>query len=495
MAVLQTTPPPPAAARPATPGRTYRVGTLVYTRGTLFRVFLWMLWGDLCLNVMESAIPRMVPLQLQQLGASDATIGVLTVSLFSLLNWVTNPVISTWSDRTRSRWGRRVPFMLFPTPPLALFLILVGFSLNVAEYVRATAPGLGRAIGHAAAMTLPDVATLPGQAQVGIGVIAVFLVLYKLFDQFPQCVYYYLFTDVIPQETMGTFVCLFRVMATLGGVVFHYWLLDLADTHPHAVYLGCGLLYLAAFLGMSLAVQEGHYPPPPPRSANPVRSAKAWLAESFTSAFYWKYFLAYAGFRWAFVPFNLFLILYAQKTLDMKPGEFGHVMAWVLAVQLPVLFGLGPLLDKFHPIRVGLVGYATLVATGLAGFLLVGGKASFVTLTMLTFVAITIFQSAIATLGPRLLPRAKYGQFCAATMMVVESGMFVLAWACGKLLDALGERYLFLWLAAFSLFGLIVNVVLYRAWRQHGGDDHYAAPGDFDVVALETQGHQPAAAH
>jgi len=38
---------------------------------------------------------------------------------------LTDPLIAQWSDRTRSRWGRRIPFILFGSPPLVLFFILV----------------------------------------------------------------------------------------------------------------------------------------------------------------------------------------------------------------------------------------------------------------------------------------------------------------------------------------------------------------------------------
>ena len=43
----------------------------------------------------------------------------------SLISAFDDPLIGQWSDRTRSRWGRRLPFILFATPPWALLFFLL----------------------------------------------------------------------------------------------------------------------------------------------------------------------------------------------------------------------------------------------------------------------------------------------------------------------------------------------------------------------------------
>jgi GPH family glycoside/pentoside/hexuronide:cation symporter len=50
----------------------------------------------------------------------------LTLILLALgiLDAIDDPLIGYWSDRTRSRWGRRLPFILFATPFYALFFFL-----------------------------------------------------------------------------------------------------------------------------------------------------------------------------------------------------------------------------------------------------------------------------------------------------------------------------------------------------------------------------------
>ncbi len=68
----------------------------------------------------------------------DVTVLGLTIDARVFATWVlifigrlidafTDPLIGWWSDRTQSRWGRRIPFILFSTPFYALFAALVWF--------------------------------------------------------------------------------------------------------------------------------------------------------------------------------------------------------------------------------------------------------------------------------------------------------------------------------------------------------------------------------
>jgi GPH family glycoside/pentoside/hexuronide:cation symporter len=66
-------------------------------------------------NSDDADIPRRVPVLV--VGA------ILTAAM--VIDAIDDPLIGYWSDRTRSRWGRRIPFILFATPPWALVFVLL----------------------------------------------------------------------------------------------------------------------------------------------------------------------------------------------------------------------------------------------------------------------------------------------------------------------------------------------------------------------------------
>ena len=447
--------------------RVWRVGTLAYTPGGLGNVFGWMLWGDFCLSLMDfGVVPNLVPLQLKKYGASGMMIGFITGTVMELMSTVMVAVVSTWSDRHRGPLGRRMPFLLWATPPLALCLVVLGFSPQLAAWLKGAAPGLlaGFNIG---ALT--------------IGTMTVALTAYKFFDIVPQSVYYYLWPDVIPARLMGTFTSLFRVVGTLGTILFNWKLIKYVETHPQWICLLAAGLYLFSFLMLVLMVREGDYPPPesPPEGTFPERAIKTvrrYVRECYSHAYYWKIY----GFNLLFVcglaPFRQFLILYAKNTLHIDVERFGHAMLVKDIVLLGVFLALGPIVDRFHPLRAGIVANVATCGAGIGAFAFIRDARSFMVWAIVVYAAVAIFQVSTMSLGPRILPQKQYGQFVSALAVVWRLGLAVTMPLAGWLFDTIGYRYVSAWFAIFTFLSSVMILLVYRDWKRLGGDEHYVAP-------------------
>ena len=60
----------------------------------------------------------------QVLGVSPGLCGTVFL-IASIVDAISDPLVGAWSDRFRSRWGRRHPFMLFSVAPLTLGFYLM----------------------------------------------------------------------------------------------------------------------------------------------------------------------------------------------------------------------------------------------------------------------------------------------------------------------------------------------------------------------------------
>jgi maltose/moltooligosaccharide transporter len=447
--------------------RVWRVGSLSYTRGGLGNVFLWMLWGDFCLHLMDmGVVPNVVPLQMKKHGASGFMIGLITGTVMEVMSTVMVAVVSTWSDRHRSRLGRRMPFLLWSTPPLALCLVALGFSPQLAAWLKTAAPG---------ALAGISIASLT------IGTMAVALTAYKFFDIVPQSVYYYLWPDVIPAKLMGTFTCWFKVVGTLGVMFFNWRLLKHADAHPEWICLLAAALYMFSFLMLVFMVREGANPPPEPPPSGPLierwtLSITRYLRECFSHAFYWKIYLFNVCFICGLAPLGTFLVIYGTTTLNIDLGRYGSAMAIRDGARLAVFLAMGPLVDRFHPLRAGMVANVLACVTGAAAFVFTRGQTSFLVMTVIVFVAIAIFQASTFALGPRILPQKQYGQFCSANAVVYRLGLAAAMPFAGWFFDQVGYGYLYAWFAIFTFFSSVLIVMLYFDWKRLGGDENYVAP-------------------
>jgi predicted MFS family arabinose efflux permease len=133
--------------------------------------------------------------------------------------------------------------------------------------------------------------------------------------------------------------------------------------------------------------------------------------------------------------------------------------------------------DRFHPLRAGVVGYLLLALSGISGFVFITGARSFVACVMFLYFAVAVYQGCLLALGPRILPRDKYGQFCSANSMVISLGSMGGMYACGKFLDVMQDRrYVFLWFFCFTTLGAMLIWTVYLQWKRLGGDEHYEPP-------------------
>ena len=128
---------PEAAGNPASASvKTYHCGTLTYTKGALGVLFAWLIWGELCFMLMEWVLPNILPLKMKSLGCANWLMGAILTTIPGILNIGMGPYISFKSDRYRSKWGRRIPFILGTVPFLCVSLVLLGCSDDISGLLR-----------------------------------------------------------------------------------------------------------------------------------------------------------------------------------------------------------------------------------------------------------------------------------------------------------------------------------------------------------------------
>ena len=85
---------------------------------------LWLLF--FLAPPMKENMPAAVPgLDWGPLDVDPRVFIAVLLVVGRIIEALDDPIIGWWSDRTRSRWGRRLPFVLFSTPFYALFFALL----------------------------------------------------------------------------------------------------------------------------------------------------------------------------------------------------------------------------------------------------------------------------------------------------------------------------------------------------------------------------------
>ncbi len=456
--------PAPAPTHDAKGRRLWRAGTLVYTTGGLITLFCWLLWGDFAWMLKErSAIP-VTQLVLKRFEASDMLVGLLVGSLPAALGMILGPLVSVRSDRHRGRWGRRIPYLLIPTPIAALSMAGLAFTPRLGAWLHAwlgeSSPGLNASVLLA---------------------FALFWVVFEIATNIANAVLGGLINDVVPREVIGRFFALFRAVSLIAGIIFNDYIIGYAEEHYYWIFIGVGLLYGGGFTLMCLAVKEGEYPPPPPRSpdirSGPLAGIIAYARECFTSPYYLWLFGATTLAQLAFGPVNTFSVFYA-KSLDMSMETYGSYLAFSFKVSLVLSFFLGWLADKFHPLRLGIVSIALYAILATWAGLHADTQRSFAFAFVAHTILSGIYFTATASIGQRLYPAIAFAQFASAAGLLNALCFALLPPLVGKILDLSGHAYqlTFIFGSLFAMASLVGFMVVHRHFMRLGGPKNYAAP-------------------
>jgi MFS family permease len=469
-----------------------KVGTLAYTKVGLIMMFFWMLWGDFCFRMMETIFPAIMPLQLGSeggLGATNTAMGVLMSTLPALLAFPLVPIISFKSDRFRSRWGRRIPFIVVTAPFLVLFLGLLGYTTEIGNWVKQS---------NFPAMLGVKPMTLT------LAVVGFFIVGFQFFNLFVNSVFWYLFADVIPKKYFARFNAMFVLVGNVAGFVFNTYIFGHAMkqiTIPffnytmdgnRFIYWGAGLLYLFGFGLMCFRVKEGQYPPPEDvagpstsRLRATFKSVGIFFKECFTHPFFICLFLFNA--MWTVTNLtNAWKIFYFRDSLHLTLDQMGAIggILGVAAIFLAYIYGY--IIDIVHPVRTMLIAIILLIPITVAGAF-ISDFNSYLIVMLVTSLVGQLFDSSSGPMMLNLLPRERYGQFSAANAIFRTLVAILGPVVAGPIFDYLtvgadgtkifaNYRYTFYWQAAFMVPALAVFLFVFFYWVRHGGKHNYVPP-------------------
>jgi Na+/melibiose symporter-like transporter len=406
------------------------------------------------------------------MGASNVFIGIVIGSIPSVMNMVVNPVISVQSDRHRGPLGRRIPFLLWPTPFIAFFLITLGYAPQIGTFI----------YDH----LLVHMGVISSKVFI-LGLICILTIAFQFFFLFVSSIYYYLFADVVPPEFLGRFMAWFRIVGTGAAFVFHRYIFGLADRYISMLYLGIAAVFLVSFIVMCWKVKEGQYDPPPPKTHGNgfIGSIKSFAAECFSHSIYICFFLTSTLFTISLGCTQAFSIFFPRDSLHLNLDQIGKITGWASLVSMPALLVIGWVSDKFHALRVNIFGTLAFGIANLCCFFFMKDTVSYTLWTLITSAVLAIWAASSLPMFAAVLPKQSFGQFCAATAICNSIGLILGNVLAGKLMDLLGDySYHYLFNAAFAIAAFIPGCLMYRQWKRYGGFNSYSAP---TVVASHEQ--------
>lgn len=381
---MTTTSTPPSSAPETTPGTATARITILVALAVFAQESTW--------NFYDSQVP---PLLREHL-ASAALVGLL-MGMDNLLGIFVQPWIGNRSDRTRTRWGRRLPYLLVGMPLAALLFVLVP---------------------HAARSLLPLVAVMFAYA----------LVVNSL-----NPVSTSLLPDYIGPERRSRANAVVKIATSLTIIVAALVSVFVVDDHPHLAFAIPAALMLVAVAVLAVTVRDNESPAyraaleedeaaagqvvARPRARDAVLDI---LRDADRSRLLLVLAILLFGGAWA--ASRALLTPYGQEALGLSRGDAGGLTLPSGVAFLLAAYPAARLAERLGRLRVMLGGLA------LFGLAMVGG-----TLVQTPTGTIIAFSVAAAGAAGFLINAVVvlWNLAPSPNLLGTYAGLYTVGWACG----------------------------------------------------------------
>ncbi|MCQ2396827.1 MAG: MFS transporter [Lentisphaeria bacterium] len=423
-------------------------GTLKYNWKSLTKVWFFSMLGTLALNLMVySLVPSLMPRILDHWKIDALRISLIMSTIPQILNMCINPVLSTWSDKVRSRWGRRIPFVVISAPLLVLMMMLIG-------YHESLVPAFQKMTGWE-------------MTEAAFWILCIITVVYQIFYLVPGAIQCYVAPDVIPKSFIGTYYGVVSLFGNLMGFAFNLWILPRADVAPKFWFGVIGVFYLVSMALQFLFVKEGKYPPNEKHEGGNVfvviwKYVAAYAYECWSQPIYLCIFVASGVTAASTLVRSTFNVLFATNELGLTMTQYGQVFAYTSLVGAIISIPVGLIMDKkCHPLIIYFLSGVAVVIFNAWAYYYIKDYKTFYVAGVVIAVTYVVQNAASTPLLLRVVPNEKFGQFGSAGAIINCIICAVAGGVGGWLTKLYGYRMIFIWDFAVTLLSLVFMVMLW----------------------------------
>jgi MFS family permease len=381
--------------------------------------------GNIGWSACFVVIGPLMQLDMREAGVPTSVIGLLT----SINSWLVAFLVMyfSWrSDRTRSRFGRRVPYLFISTPFIAICLALFPF------------------VGHPASL-------------------AILFMVQALFMDMKASTYPLLSIDCVPRHFLARMNAINAASSSLINFGALTLGMRLAETHPWLPYVAAAGILLTVTAAAGLIIREPAVEIPQDGTA-----FKPWSALAIGCADRRRIVLMVGvALLVSFMAcYTTFVWLYADSALGMARSEVADALRWGLLINAIVAFPVGWIIDRFGSWLV-ISAYLVLIVVTCAILLGADGRTGLMIAAVMATCVAPLYNAA-DILVYRTCPPAHVGSVTSSNAFIRNAWVGILVVVVGVMADwpSLGYQAGFISALCCSFMGVIVLVIYHRMTRQ-----------------------------